>query len=261
MNTAYRLEHVSFCYPEQQTLAVDCIDAIIPLGSSTAVIGPNGAGKSTLMDLLLRWKRATSGRVMLMDQPIESYSKRELGRLISLVPQEETARFSFTVLDYVLFGRSAYLMPTAAPSTKDIEIALEALQRTGIGYLAHRSITQVSGGEQQLVLLSRSLAQRPKILLLDEPTSSLDPGNTDRVVTILRQLKHSGITMLFTTHDPNLASDLADHIIMLKSGSVLFSGQTEDALQASHLSELYTTNMIVTKIDDKPYVARKLTAH
>ena len=111
------------------------------------------------------------------------------------------------------------------------------------------------------VLLSRSLAQRPKILLLDEPTSSLDPGNTDRVVTILRQLKHSGITMLFTTHDPNLASDLADHIIMLKSGSVLFNGQTEDALQASHLSELYTTNMVVTKIDDKPYVARKLTAH
>ena len=257
MNAAYQLENVSYRYPTQQTCAVERIDAIIPVGSSTAILGPNGAGKSTLMDLLLRWKRATSGRVTLLGQSIESYAKRQLGRLISLVPQDETARFSFTVLDYVLFGRSAHLMPTAAPGGEDIEIALEALDRNGIEYLAYRPITQVSGGEQQLVLLARSLAQRPEILLLDEPTSSLDPGNTARVVKILRQLKDSGITMLFTTHDPNLASDLADRIIMIKSGSVLFSGSTEEALKSSYLSKLYETNMIVAGIGGKPYVARE----
>ena len=243
MKSAFILEQVTYSYPGREKPAVLDLSLEILEGQTTVLLGPNGAGKSTLMDLLLRWRKPQTGTITLFDEPLESYGKRELGRTVSLVPQEEGSRFSFTVLEYVLFGRSPYLHELASPSKKDILIAYEAIEQVGIASIAHRSITTLSGGEHQLLLLARALAQQPRILLLDEPTSSLDPGNTARVIRILRQLSQQGITLFFTTHDPSVAAECAHQIAMIAHSSLLFSGPIEKGLSSHLLSKLYGTTM------------------
>jgi len=259
MNDAYRTDGITYAYDKMRIPALDHITFDIPEGSSTAVLGPNGAGKTTLMDILLRWKQPNSGTVYLFDTPINTYSKRTIGSLASLVPQDEMSRFSFTVLDYTMFGRSPYIHQLAAPTDEDARICLEALERTGIGNLAERHVSDLSGGERQLLLLARALAQKPKVLLLDEPTSSLDPGNTGKVVSILKELHSQGLTIVFTTHDPNLACELADRIAMIKHGRLLFCGPVASAMDRQRLEDLYGTHMMVKNIDGKLFVLRGFT--
>ena len=243
MSDAYLLDKVSFTYPLAKSPAIDLLSLAVPEGKTTALLGPNGAGKSTLMDILLRWKKPDSGSVMLFSKPLEHYSKKDLGKSVALVPQEESSRFAFNVLEYVLFGRSPYLHQLATPPPEDVGIAVEAIREVGLGQCVNRSVTTLSGGEYQLLLLARALAQGPRLLLLDEPTSSLDPGNTAMVVRILHKLASRGITLFFTTHDPSIAAELADHVAMLRSSSLLYSGEAAGALVPERLSELYHTPM------------------
>lgn len=243
MSLAYALDHVTYTYPGREKPAVLDLCLTIPEGKTTVLLGPNGAGKSTLMDLLLKWRAPETGNITLFDKPLESYGKRKLGQTVSLVPQEEGSRFSFTVLEYVLFGRSPYLHELAAPTKHDVRIAYDSIVQVGIESIAHRSITTLSGGEHQLLLLARALAQQPKVLLLDEPTSSLDPGNTAKVVRILRQLSNQGITLFFTTHDPSVAAECAHMVAMISKSTLLFSGPVKEGLTSHLLSELYETPM------------------
>jgi iron complex transport system ATP-binding protein len=256
MSDAFLLDKVSFTYPLRETPALETLSLAVPEGKTTALLGPNGAGKSTLMDILLRWRKPDSGTVTLMGKPLESYSKKEMGQTVALVPQEESSRFSFSVLEYVLFGRSPYLHQLATPSAGDIRIAIKAVKEVGLEQVINRSVTTLSGGEYQLLLLSRALAQDPRVLLLDEPTSSLDPGNTAMVVRILKNLASSGITLFFTTHDPSIAAELADHVAMLKSSSLLYSGEMKKALIPERLSLLYGTPMETHRIGDRLLVGR-----
>lgn len=257
MSHAFVLDHVTYTYPGREKPAVLDLSLEILEGKTTVLLGPNGAGKSTLMDLLLRWRKPETGSITLFDQQLESYTKRKLGQTVSLVPQEEGSRFSFTVLEYVLFGRSPYLHELASPTKGDIRIAYDSIRQVGIESIAHRSITTLSGGEHQLLLLARALAQQPKVLLLDEPTSSLDPGNTAKVVKILRHLSQQGITLFFTTHDPSVAAECAHQIAMISNSSLLFSGPVKEGITSSTLSRLYETpmetflhsgNLVVTRI-------------
>jgi iron complex transport system ATP-binding protein len=257
MSEAYVLDKVTFTYPLASVPAIDQLSLTIPEGKTTALLGPNGAGKSTLMDILLRWKKPDSGIVLLFGKPLEHYSKKDLGQTVALVPQEESSRFAFNVLEYVLFGRSPYLHQLATPSAEDVKLAIEAIREVGLGYCVNRSVTTLSGGEYQLLLLARALAQGPRLLLLDEPTSSLDPGNTAMVVRILKQLSARGITLFFTTHDPSIAAELAQHVAMLRSSTLLYSGETSGALIPERLSELYHTPMQTFRHDGRLLVSRK----
>ncbi len=243
MSEAFSLNQVTYTYPAREYPAVLDLSLKITEGKTTALLGPNGAGKSTLMDLLLRWRIPETGTITLFGKPLHTYAKRKLGQTVSLVPQEEGARFSFSVLEYVLFGRSPYLHQLASPTKHDVQVAYDALQQVGIESIAHRSTTTLSGGEHQLVLLARALAQQPRILLLDEPTSSLDPGNTAKVIQIIRQLADQGITLFFTTHDPSVAAECAHQVAMIYRSRLLHSGPTEEVLTGSLLSELYGTPM------------------
>jgi iron complex transport system ATP-binding protein len=243
MKPAVSLNHVTYTYPGREHPAVLDLSLDIPEAQTTVLLGPNGAGKSTLMDLLLRWRIPETGTIELFGTPLSLYSKRKLGQTMSLVPQEEGARFSFTVLEYVLFGRSPYIHELAAPTKHDIHIAYDAIKQVGIESIAHRSITTLSGGEHQLVLLARALAQQPRILLLDEPTSSLDPGNTAKVISILRTLSSQGITLFFTTHDPSVAAECAHIVAMIDHSSLLHSGPAHEVLTSSLLSQLYDTHI------------------
>ncbi|MBJ2357886.1 MAG: ABC transporter ATP-binding protein [Sphaerochaeta sp.] len=248
---ALTVNHLSFIYPSG-TKALDDVSLSVEEGQSVAILGSNGAGKSTLLDVLLGWQK--SAQVSLYGKPISSYGRKELGRTLALVPQFEQYNFSFSLIDYVLFGRSPYLSGLGTPSEVDAEIAYQALYDVGLVNYAERHITTLSGGEHQLLLLARAIAQQSSMLLLDEPTSALDPANRKRVLTILKQLHAKGKTLLFTTHDANLAYELASHVAMVKKGSLLCYGPKEEVVNTAMLTTLYDTELTVAQVGTKTLI-------
>ncbi len=255
-NFAYTIKDLSYTYESNNLVAINNISVMIENGKTTALLGPNGAGKSTLMDLLLSFRTPSSGEIFLYDRPLSSYTKKELGQTVGLVPQEEKSRFAFKAIEYVLFGRSPYLHHMKSPTQIDVDIAYDALSQVGLIELAHRQVTTLSGGEHQLLLLARTLAQQPKVILLDEPTSALDPGNTARVLSILTTLKEKGITLIFTTHDPSIAADIADEVMMIKKGKLLFSGSMKKEFTSEHLTSLYETPLHTFTLNNRLVIMR-----
>jgi iron complex transport system ATP-binding protein len=224
-------------------------------GTVTAVLGPNGSGKTTLLDVCLGWRRPDRGTVLLAGRPLASWGRREQAREISLVPQRENVRFDFTVTDYVLLGRSPHLPPLGAPGAGDLAIALEALRTVGITGFAGRSIATLSGGEYQLMLIARSLAQRSSVLLLDEPASHLDPAHRQRVTALLRRLADRGMTVVYTSHDPQAAAAAADTVHLLHRGRFAFSGTPRRTLTAAALRAVYGVPFHVAWTRRGPYVS------
>jgi iron complex transport system ATP-binding protein len=256
MSHMYELDHVSYTYPASHAHALNQVSMDITEHRATAILGPNGAGKSTLLDLLLGWKAPDTGTILLKGAPIHSYSRRDRGKIVSLVPQNEPLQFSFTLLDYVLFGRAPYLPQLAKPSSEDIDIALWAIERVQLDLSPQRSVTSLSGGQRQLLMLARAIAQQPEMIILDEPTSSLDPGNISIVIDIMHRLLESGMTLLYTTHDPNFAAETAHHTAMLKQGKLLRNLPTGQALTGAFISELYDTSIEVLHHEDRDIVFR-----
>ncbi len=248
---AITIENLSYTYPSG-TNALSDLSLEINQGECIAILGSNGAGKSTLLDLLLGWKKSNS--IALFGKQLSTYGRKELGRTLALVPQTEQYNFSFSLLDYVLFGRSPYLSQMGTPSEQDAQIAFDALQEVGLGSYAQRNITDLSGGEHQLLLLARAIAQQSAILLLDEPTSALDPANRKRVLNILKGLTERGKTILFTTHDANLAYELATHVAMLKNGELLAYGTKDEVVTTSLLTTLYGTELTVCQFGEKKLI-------
>ncbi len=224
-------------------------------GSVTAVLGPNGSGKTTLLDVCLGWRRPDRGTVLLAGRPLSSWGRRAQAREMSLVPQRENVRFDFTVTDYVLLGRSPHLPPLGAPGADDLAIAREALRTAGIAALAGRSIATLSGGEYQLMLIARSLAQRSSVLLLDEPASQLDPAHRQRVAGLLRRLADRGMTVVYTSHDPQAAASAADTVHLLHRGRFAFSGAPRRTLTAGALRAVYGVPFRVAWTRHGPHVS------
>jgi iron complex transport system ATP-binding protein len=240
---------ISFSYDPERPSAVDAVSFEILPRSVTAILGPNGAGKSTLLRLLLGISKPNSGSILLEDVPLNEYSRRNLSQWIGLVPQSEYIPFEYSVIEFVLLGRAPYLGPLDLPKGADIEIDRQAMDQVGISYLEARPIPALSGGELQLVLIARALAQQPKILLLDEPTSHLDLSNRNITLGILNQLRLLGSTIIFTTHDPEAAALIADNLIMMRNGQVLFTGGLDESFTSEKLSETYGTPVEVYQID------------
>jgi iron complex transport system ATP-binding protein len=217
----------------------------IPSGQITAIMGPNGSGKTTLLRLILGALTPQRGRILLAEQPQSSYSRREMGQLVGLVPQGEHISFNLSLLEYVLLGRAPYLGPLEVPARADHNIAVEALRAAGLAHQAGRPVANLSGGEQQLAIVARALAQRPRILLLDEPTSHLDLSNRGRLLDILRALSGDGMSLILTTHDPNLAAEVASFCILMRQGQVVVAGPAELTLTADRLSATYGVSVQV----------------
>lgn len=251
------LNNLQFAYqPETPVLRQVSFEA--RSGSITAVLGPNGAGKTTLLKLILGLLRPHSGEILLDGRSLRHYSRRELSRWIGLVPQRESVPFEYTVLEYVLLGRAPYLGPLDQPGETDIDIARQALTRLEIGAIEKRAIPELSGGELQLVMVARSLAQQTRILLLDEPTSHLDLSNKYRVLDILRGLARGGTTILFTTHDPESASLVADGLVLVAKGQVLAAGPVEETFTAEKLSATYGVEVEVLRVDGRKIVVQSV---
>lgn len=236
-NPLLALTDVHFRYPGHDALQGVSIE--IPAGTMTALLGPNGAGKTTLLHVILGLLRPQAGQVWLAGRPLVSYSRPEMGRLVGLVPQTEHIPFAFSVRDYVLLGRAPYLHPLEVPGAGDRAAALAALAAVGAEHLAGRPINALSGGEQQLAMLARVLVQRPRLLLLDEPTSHLDLGNRAHALALLRTLQAEGITVLFSTHDPQAAASASDRVVLMRGGAVLAAGAAAGVLTAENLTATY----------------------
>ena len=246
-----RLERVDFSWPASATSLFDDVSLEIPASRITALIGPNGSGKTTMIELILGWRRVRSGEVFVEGRPVPTIPGRERGRLMALVPQEENLPFAYSVLEYVLLGRAPYLSPLAAPGDRDVAMAFEALDKVGIRNLAHRSVPRLSGGERRMVLIARALLQNPRILLLDEPANHLDPANRERLVEILQSLRRDGITIVMSSHEPDMVTRLADHIVLLRAGAPPSSGSPGSMLVPERLSELYGIPVRIVESGDR----------
>jgi iron complex transport system ATP-binding protein len=235
-----RADRVSFAYRTSAPLVVDDVSLAIAPGDLVGILGPNGSGKTTLLKMLSGTLTPSAGDVQFERRPLSRWSRRELARRIALVPQETHAPFDFTVLDIVLMGRFPHLGTFALEGPADLAIARRALASTGTSAFEARPFATLSGGEKQRVVIASALAQSPELLLLDEPTASLDLGHQLDVQLLLAALNRDDrVTMVLSTHDLNLAAALCRHLILLRDGRVIAQGPTEDVLTPETVRALY----------------------
>jgi len=212
------------------------------------LLGPNGGGKTTLFKTMLGLLRPLAGRVLLDGIDLATLPRREIAKKIAYVPQAHAAFFPFTVREVVLMGRASRLPAFASPGPADHAAAERALLTLGIGHLGERIYTEISGGERQLALIARALAGEPRLLVMDEPTASLDFGNQARVLAQVRRLSQSGIAVVLSTHDPGHAFLCADRVALLHGGRLVALGPPSETVTPEHLRLLYGVEVAVVPL-------------
>lgn len=220
-------------------------------GQALCLLGPNGVGKTTLFKTLLGFVRPLAGDVAIEGRDTRDWTRRDFAREVAYIPQLHTPSFSFSVHDVVLMGRTPHLSGLASPSESDEQLARQAIERMGIGHLAQRDYASLSGGERQMVLIARALAQQPRILVMDEPCASLDFGNQARLLEQILELAAQGIAVVMTTHDPNHAFLLDGDVLCLGRGGVAASGRARSVLTADMMSALYGVPVEVSAFSDE----------
>jgi ABC-type cobalamin/Fe3+-siderophores transport system ATPase subunit len=215
------------------------VSLIADPGSMTAVIGANGSGKSTLIRMLAGLLRPRAGTIKLDGIPMKDWDPRLRARQIAYVPQSTATAFPFQVIDIVLSGRAPHAPRFRFESRADTEKALDALESAGAAHLAARAFTSLSGGERQMVILARALAQEPRLLLLDEPSSSLDlKHRADLIRTLARLRETKGLSVIMITHDLQLTGSF-DRLLAMRCGELAATGRPEEVLRDYVLSEVY----------------------
>jgi iron complex transport system ATP-binding protein len=234
------VEKVSFAYDSRGRVVVDGVSLSVSRGVIVGLLGPNGSGKTTLLRLLSGTLTPDRGRVLLDGQAIAGMSRRELARRIAVVPQETHSAFDYSALEIVLMGRYPHLGAFELEGASDLAIARRAMADTGTATFEDRRFAALSGGEKQRVVIAGALAQASDVLLLDEPTASLDLGFQFEIAALLARLnRERGTTMVVSTHDLNLAATLCTELVMLKEGRVIAQGATDAVLTPAHLRDLY----------------------
>jgi iron complex transport system ATP-binding protein len=230
------LEARNLRYAVNGTQVLTGLDFALRAGEFVGLIGPNGAGKSTLLRLLGGQWTPAEGDILLEDQPLPRYNAREVAQRVAHVPQATALSFPFTAREVVLMGRSPHLRRFQIETAHDRAIAERALQATNAAYLSDRLVTTLSGGEAQRVILARALAQEPKILLLDEPTSNLDVKHQLETMALARRLAHQqGLGVVAAVHDLGHAARYCDRLALLVCGRIIADGPPESVLTPENL--------------------------
>jgi iron complex transport system ATP-binding protein len=248
-------QHLSFSYSSQVRskagssaggFVIRDVTIAIPHGAITGLLGPNGCGKTSLLKLLAGITRPDTGEVTLDGQPLSALARRAVARQIAVVPQETHPAFDYTALEMVLMGRHPHLGTFQLEGPADVALAYDALDATGTAHLADRAYMTLSGGEKQRVVIASALTQQPRVLLLDEPTASLDLGFQLEIQSLLTTLNRTrGVTMVLATHDLNLAASICDRLVLMRGGEVLAQGPTADVLTPLGIRELYGVHATV----------------
>ena len=246
-------QHISYSHGRSDRtarvpeFALRDVSVAIARRSLTGLLGQNGCGKTTLLKLLSGVLTPDKGEVHLDRRPLSSMPRREAARQIAVVPQETHPAFDYSVMEMVLMGRHPHLGAFQLEGPGDLAIARESLAATGTAHLADRLYMTLSGGEKQRVVIASALAQAPQVLLLDEPTASLDLGYQLEVASLLGRLnRERSVTMVLATHDLNLAASLCDTLVLLREGRVLAQGPTRDVLTPAMVNQLYGVDADVT---------------
>ncbi len=230
-------------------------------GSLTAILGPNGCGKTTLFKCIAGLWEPDRGDIIFGGKNITGYSHDKRAKIIAVVPQEHEPPFPYSVFDAVLMGRTAHVGIFSAPSKKDLLKAEEAINDVGIGHLVDRPYTKISGGERQLTLVARAMAQDAPVMLFDEPTSHLDFRNQLMVLgKINKIIKNRQITAIMTIHDPNLAMLFADCVVMVSEGSVISQGNAFEVINEENIKKIYDVDILLVSVNGTKMVMPKLKA-
>lgn len=217
----------------------------VAAGEVLCLLGLNGCGKTTLFKTLLGLLPPQGGRLELDGRDLAAFSRAEFARRVGYVPQAHAVVFPFTVAEMVLMGRASRVGTFAAPSRQDSAATRAALEKLGIAHLGERRFTEISGGERQMALIARALAQEPAMLVMDEPTASLDFGNQARVLETIRSLSASGLAIVLSTHDPGHAFACADRVALMKAGRIVAGGAPQEVLTPQTLRDLYGVEVAV----------------
>lgn len=248
------IQQLSFSYSQSEALRNVTLYA--DFGEALCLVGPNGCGKTTLLDHLIGAHPTPKNKLFYQGKAFESFRTRDLAKHIGYVPQFRQGTFPYRVLDFVLMGRTPYTGAFSSPGKQDRQIALEALEQIGIAHFQDRILTQLSGGERQMVILARTLAQKTPLLLLDEPTAHLDFAHELLILeTIVRLVKEQNLAVIMATHFPNHAFYLESHgvptrVAMMREGELIAVGSPESVLTKANIETVFGVQSEILSIQD-----------
>ncbi len=242
-----KIKELTFSYPNFKLMVKD-----LNFGSSkiTSIVGPNGAGKSTLLKCMGMINPVPKGSIFINGEDLSEMKGSKRAKIIGYVPQEQISIFNFSILDFVLMGRTPHLTFFSKPSKKDIEMAKEALKFVGIKDYKGRGILEISSGERRLAFIARTIVQEPEILLMDEPTSFLDPKHEVEIMELVKELSNNiGKTVILTLHNLDMAVKYSDYLIFMKNGGIVGNGKTAEILSEEILEKVYDIKMRIVNVN------------
>lgn len=246
MESVIKLRNIGYRYEKEW--ALKGIDLSLNAGEVIGILGPNGSGKSTLLKIMDGLLVPQEGEIFIRNEPFHGLKRSNIAREVAMVPQENHFRFSFSSLEVVLMGRFPHLKRLQFEGQKDLEIAYKSLKATHTLDLARRSIHDLSEGEKQRVFIARSLAQEPKIILLDEPTSFLDLKFKREIFRLISSLsREKGLGVALVSHDIDLVAHYCQRLIMLKKGVIYATGEPDRIITNSNISDVYECPVVVDK--------------
>ena len=246
MSKAIVVNKISLSYDKRKVLKE--LSFSVNKGEFFIILGPNGSGKTTLLKCILGILKPQDGNLKILDKSLHSYSRKELARTVAMVPQEIPTDCPFTVKEIVLTGRSPHLNLIGFEGENDLEIARQAMAFTGISHLAHRKLVELSAGERQRVIISRAICQEPRIILLDEPTASLDLAYQLNIMDLMEKLKEDkSMTVIMVSHDINLGAMYCDRLLLMKHGETISLGLPSEVLTFEKLEKAYGCVLLVDK--------------
>lgn len=231
-------------------LVVDGVSLTVKAGEFFMIIGPNGAGKSSLLKLIAGIEQVRSGQIDIFGKSKTRYSAGGLAKVVALVAQQAPVDFPFSVAETVLMGRSPHLGMLGIESERDYALAAEAMSFVGVEQFATRRLDQLSGGERQRVMIARAICQEPKIILLDEPTTALDPAHQLKIMDLMERLRQEKeTTVIMVSHDLNLAALYSDRLLLMKNGRVVVIGTPAEVFISEFIEKSYECDLLV---DENP---------
>jgi iron complex transport system ATP-binding protein len=242
----FRARGVTFSYPGADRPALDGVDWTVARGAVHAALGPNGSGKSTLLRVLLGALPPSAGEVHFEERPLGGWTRRDLARRVGVVPQVEEHVFPATVRELVAMGRYPHLGPFRPEGAADRDAVADALARCDLVSLGDRPLATLSGGERQRARIARALAQQPRVLVLDEPSASLDVRHEMEIFELLAGLARDGVTVVLVTHNLNLAARYAADLLLLDRGRVAAAGEPAAVLTRETVERVYRWPVIVS---------------